>query len=102
VRHPGPSNEAIGVSMLTIVHRYKHYLGAFAFFIIFFTIFFFPVIVRGHILGPGDGLVFYYPAFGAAFHFGPSSYLPAFRLLSILNFSPGIRCGWSPETSTLS
>jgi hypothetical protein len=33
----------------------------------FFSIFFFPVIVRGHVLGPGDGLVFYYPAFERGF-----------------------------------
>src|SRR5262249_15832722 len=53
--------------MLTIVHRHKYDLGAFVFFLIFFVVLFSPVIVRGHILGPGDGLLFYYPAFERGF-----------------------------------
>jgi hypothetical protein len=49
--------------MLAIIHRYKHYLGAFAFFVIFFAVFFSPVLVKGH----------------APFHFGPSSYVSGGR-----------------------
>ena len=45
------------------INHSRHHLIALGLYVIFFVVFFSPVIIRNHILAPGDSANFYYPVF---------------------------------------
>jgi hypothetical protein len=49
--------------MFIAINSRRHYIIALGLFVLFFVLFFSPVIIKDRILAPGDGLNFYYPAF---------------------------------------
>ena len=49
--------------LFNAINHSRHHLIALGLYVIFFVLFFSPVIIRNHILAPGDGANFYYPAF---------------------------------------
>ena len=53
--------------MFNAINHSRRHLFALGLYVIFFVLFFSPVIIRNHILAPGDGANFYYPAFKRGF-----------------------------------